>query len=101
MLADVILLKSENKPITNIQAPKILNIINPSKKNNEQINKMIPPHKGGFFEIEKINFLCFEWLISSNRIFFFSKIYLKKKLTKIHMIEEKIKILKEIINIFF
>ena len=101
ILGDEILLLSENIPNIKKDKPKKFNKIDSLKNNKEQMNTIKPPHKGGDFKDEFINFLCFEKNVLSISIWFFLNIYkiptdvimLKKKITK--------KLFSMIINIFF
>ena len=60
ILGDEILLLSENIPNIKKDKPKKFNKIDSLKNNKEQMNTIKPPHKGGDFKDEFINFLWFE-----------------------------------------
>ena len=71
------------------------------KKITEQINTINPPHKGGDFKVELINFLWAENDVLSMSKLFFLKIY--KIIVDIIVLKKKTrkKFFSNIINIFF
>ena len=60
IFGEEILLLSENIPNIKKDKPNKFNKIESLKKNKEQMNIIKPPHKGGDFKDEFINFLWFE-----------------------------------------